>query len=171
MHNSIPTSNPSFVVLLSKIQRTIPQVMFLWIFITYLITAIISIYFIPLPLWLTIPIALIIQGSRFLVAFMNFLNNPQVYKTRIPSKIALFATFLALGELLFILIERNATFYENAAIYLFFANIILFGYFLEVHFIKMGEMVLGSSNVVDVDVKKNVLNQHQNFSNNHKECA
>jgi hypothetical protein len=155
----MPTSNPAFLKLLAKIQKVIPNVMFIWILITYLITAIINIYFIPLPLWITIPVALIIQGSRFLVVFLNFLNNPQIYKSDIPSKIALFATILALVELLFTLMNRSATITENASIYLFFATIILFGYFLEVHFIKMGEIVLTQPIISEVVVKKNGLNK------------
>lgn len=159
MPNSIPTSNPAFLKLLSKIQGVIPNVMFIWILITYLITAIINIYFLPLPLWITIPISLIIQGSRFLVVFLNFLNNPGLYKSEMPNKIALFATILALVELLFTLMNRSATITENASIYLFFATIILFGYFLEVHFIKMGEIVLTQPIISEVEVKKNGLNQ------------
>ena len=158
MPNSIPTSNPAFVRLLQNIQKVIPQIMFIWILITYAITAIISIYFIPLPLWITIPISLVIQFSRFLVVFMNFLANPTIFKSDMPSKIALFATILALVELLLTLMNRTATITENASIMLFFGNIILFGYFLEVHFIKVGELVLinQSVNVVpDVEVKKN----------------
>ena len=160
----MPTSNPAFLKLLAKIQKVIPNVMFIWILITYLITAIINIYFIPLPLWITIPVALIIQGSRFLVVFLNFLNNPQIYKSDIPSKIALFATILALVELFFTLMNRSATITENASIYLFFATIILFGYFLEVHFIMMGEIVLSQpviTAIPDVELKKNGLNQKQ----------
>jgi len=154
MPNSIPTSNPSFVRLLQNIQKVIPQIMFIWILITYAITAIISIYFIPLPLWITIPISLVVQFSRFLVVFMNFLANPNIFKSDMPSKIALFATILALVELLLTLMNRTATISENASIMLFFGNIILFGYFLEVHFIKMGEIVLSQPNIPDVEVKK-----------------
>jgi hypothetical protein len=155
----MPTSNPSFVLLLGKIQKAIPQVMFIWILITYAITAIISIYFISLPLWITIPISLVIQFSRFLVVFMNFLNNPQIYKSDIPSKIALFATILALVELLLTLMNRTATITENASIFLFFGNIILFGYLIEVHFIKVGEIFLTQPIISEVEVKKNGLNQ------------
>ena len=154
----MPTSNPAFVLLLGKIQKAIPQVMFIWILITYAITAIISIYFIPLPLWIKIPISLVIQFSRFLVVFMNFLANPTIFKSDMPSKIALFATILALVELLLTLMNRTATITENASIMLFFGNIILFGYFLEVHFIKMGELVLTQpviSAIPEVEVKKN----------------
>jgi hypothetical protein len=155
----MPTSNPAFLKLLQKIQKVIPSIMFIWILITYLITAIINIYFIPLPLWITIPVALIIQGSRFLVVFLNFLNNPQIYKSDIPSKIALFATLLALVELFFTLINRSATITENASIFIFLGSIILMGYFLEIHFIMMGEIVLSQSIIPDVEVKKNGLNQ------------
>ena len=119
----MPTSNPSFVLLLGKIQKVIPQIMFIWILITYAITSVISIYFIPLPLWITIPISLVTQFSRFLVVFMNFLNNPTIFKSDMPSKIALFATILALVELVFTLMNRTASISENASIYLFFATI------------------------------------------------
>ena len=160
MPNTIPTSNPSFVLLLGKIQKAIPQVMFLWIILTYLITAVISIYSIPLPFLITIPISFIIQWSRLMIVFMNFLANPSIFKSDMPTKIALFATILALGELLLTLMNRNATITENASIYLFFGTIILFGYFLEVHFIKMGEIVLITQPIIpEVEVKKNGLNQ------------
>ena len=155
----MPTSNPSFIRLLEKIQRVIPQVMFLWIFLTYIITAIISIYSIPLPLYMTIPISIIIQGSRFLVVFGNFLYISEVNKSEIPSKIALFATLLALGELIFSLIGNNATFAEKAAIFSFLSSIILMGYWLEIHFVKMGEIVLTQPIIPEVVVKKNGLNQ------------
>ena len=155
----MPTSNPSFVLLLGKIQKVIPQIMFIWILITYAITSVISIYFIPLPLWITIPISLVTQFSRFLVVFMNFLANPTIFKSDMPSKIALFATILALVELLLTLMNRTATITENASIMLFFGNIILFGYFLEVHFIKMGEIVLTQPIIPDAELKKNGLNQ------------
>ena len=161
MPNTIPSSNPSFVLLLGKIQKVIPQIMFIWILITYAITSVISIYFIPLPLWITIPIALLIQGSRFLVVFMNFLNNPTIFKSDMPSKIALFATILALLELLLTLMNRTATITENASIMLFFGNIVIFGYFLEINFVKMGESVLSQPviSAVEVELKKNGLNQ------------
>jgi hypothetical protein len=157
----MPTSNPAFVKLLEKIQKVIPNVMFIWIFITYLITAIINIYFLPLPLWITIPISLVIQGSRFLVVFMNFLNNPTIFKSNMPSKIALLATILALIELLFTLMNRTATITENASIFLFFGNIVIFGYFLEINFVKMGETVLSQPiiSAVEVELKKNGLSQ------------
>ena len=154
MPNTIPTSNPAFIKLLEKIQGVIPNVMFIWIFITYLITAIISIYFLPLPLWLTIPISLVIQGSRFLVIFQNFLVNPQIYRSNIPSKIAIFATGMALVELLLTLLNRNAPLIENASIFIFLATIIIFGYFMEMNFVKFGEILLSQPQIPDVEIKK-----------------
>lgn len=154
MPNTIPTSNPAFIKLLEKIQGVIPNVMFIWIFITYLITAIINIYFLPLPLWITIPISLVIQGSRFLVIFQNFLVNPQIYRSNIPSKIAIFATGMSLMELLLTLLNRNAPLIENASIFIFLATIIIFGYFMEVNFVKFGEIVLSQPQIPDVEVKK-----------------
>ena len=150
------TSNPSFIILLERIQRVIPQIMFIWIFLTYIVTAVISIYNIPLPLWLKIPISIIIQGSRFLAVFINFLHDPRIYKSEIPSKIALFATLLALGGIIFTLVENDATFAQNAAVGLFFSTIILMDYLLEIHFIKMGEMVLSQPKPaqIKVEVKK-----------------
>ena len=161
MPNTIPTSNPAFIKILEKIQGVIPNVMFIWIFITYLITAIINIYFLPLPLWITIPISLVIQGSRFLVIFQNFLVNPQIYRSNIPSKIAIFATGMSLVELLLTLLNRNAPLIENASIFIFLATIIIFGYFMEVNFVKFGEIVLSQPIIqeVGVEVKKNGLNQ------------
>jgi len=159
MPNTIPTSNPAFIKLLEKIQGVIPNVMFIWIFITYLITAIINIYFLPLPLWITIPISLVIQGSRFLVIFQNFLVNPEIYRSNIPSKIAIFATGMSLVELLLTLLNRNAPLIENASIFIFLATIIIFGYFMEVNFVKFGEIVLSQPIIPDVEVKKNGLNQ------------
>ena len=154
MPNTIPTSNPAFIKLLEKIQGVIPNVMFIWIFITYLITAIINIYFLPLPLWLTIPISLVIQGSRFLVIFQNFLVNPQIYRSNIPSKIAIFATGMALVELLLTLLNRNAPLIENASIFIFLATIIIFGYFMEMNFVKFVEILLSQPQIPDVEIKK-----------------
>ncbi len=154
MPNTIPTSNPAFIKLLEKIQGVIPNVMFIWIFITYLITAIINIYFLPLPLLITIPISLVIQGSRFLVIFQNFLVNPQIYRSNIPSKIAIFATGMALVELLLTLLNRNAPLIENASIFIFLATIIIFGYFMEMNFVKFGEILLSQPQIPDVEIKK-----------------
>ena len=64
-------------------------------------------------------------------------------------------------QLIFTLVENDATFAENAAVGLFFSTIILMGYLLEIHFIRMGEMVLSQPKPaqIKVEVKKNGLSQ------------
>jgi hypothetical protein len=53
-------------------------------------------------------------------------------------------------------VENDATFAENVAICLFLSSINLMGYFLEIHFIKMGEVVLSQPKPaqIKVEVKK-----------------
>ena len=132
--------------------------MIVWIFIIYLVSSIINIYFLPLPLWISIIFSLIIQISRFLAVFGNFLN-PGIYKSNMPKRIALIATIGALIELLFTLINRNAaSFTENIQLY-FFSTILLFGYFLEIHFVDCSKRVISQTTIPDVGVKKNGLNQ------------
>ena len=153
----MPTSNPAFVKLLEKIQKVIPQIMIVWIFIIYLISSIINIYFLPLPLWISIIFSLIIQISRFLAVFGNFLN-PGIYKSNMPRRIALIATIGALIELLFTLMNRNAaSLTENIQLFIFFSTILLFGYALEVHFVNCSERVFSQTTIPDVEVKKNGL--------------
>jgi len=134
--------NQTFLALLLKIQRVVPTIMFIFILVTYGITGIISVYFLPIPLWLSIPSSIIIQGSRFMIVFVNFLNNPAISRSNIPSRIALFATLIALLELLIAIFGRDAPIYHKTTLFLFFGIIILFGYFLEISFVKMGEEVL-----------------------------
>jgi hypothetical protein len=158
MPNNIQKSNPSFLRLLEGIQKIIPQIMIIWIFIIYLVSSIINIYFLPLPLWISIIFSLIIQISRFLAVFGNFLN-PGIYKSKMPKRIALMATIFALIELLFTLMNRNsASFTENIQLFIFFSTILLFGYFLEIHFVDCSERVFSQTIIPEMEVKKNGLN-------------
>ena len=155
----MPKSNPSFIRLIEGIQRIIPQIMIVWIFIIYLISSIINIYFLPLPLWISIIFSLIIQISRFLAVFGNFLN-PGIYKSNMPKRIALIATIGALIELLFTLMNRDAaSLTENIQLYIFFSTILLFGYYLEVHFVDCSERVFSQTAIQEVEVKKNGSSQ------------
>lgn len=47
------------------------------------------------------------NDTRFLIVFMNFVNNPQFQKSYTPLKIALFTTLFAQRELIFSLIENG----------------------------------------------------------------
>ena len=152
--------NSNFLQLLLKIQRVIPVVMFLFIIITYIITGIISIYFLPIPLWLSIPSSIIIQGSRFMIVFVNFLNNPAISRSNIPSRIALFATIIALLELLISIFGGDAPIYHKITLVLFFGIIILFGYFLEISFVKMGEEVLCENSSTSISSESKTVFQN-----------
>ena len=152
--------NPTFLALLLKIQRVVPVVMFLFIIITYIITGIISVYFLPIPLWLSIPSSIIIQGSRFMIVFVNFLNNPSISRSNIPSRIALFATLIALLELLISIFGGDAPIYHKTTLFLFFGIIILFGYFLEISFVKMGEEVLCENSSASISSESKTVFQN-----------
>ena len=159
--NTVPSSNPAFVHLLEKIQKVIPVSIFIWIILTYTVTAIINVYFLPLPLWLSIPASIIIQGARAMIVFVNFLNHPLLSRSKVPENIALFATAIALLELLISIFGGDNSIYHKISLFLFFGIIILFGYFLEINFVKMGETVLSQPviSAVEVEVKKNGLSQ------------
>ena len=77
-----------------------------------------------------------------MIVFVNFLNHPSISRSNIPSRIALFATLIALLELLISIFGGDAPIYHKTTLFLFFGIIILFGYFLEISFVKMGEEVL-----------------------------
>ena len=79
-----------------------------------------------------------------------------IYKSEIPSKIALFAIAWP-GELIFILVW--VIFAQNAAVGLFFLTIILFGYPLEIHFIRMGELLLIKEKTIVTELKKMECNK------------
>jgi len=64
-------------------------------------------------------------------------------------------------ELLISIFGGDNSIYHKISLFLFFGIIILFGYFLEINFVKMGETVLSHPviSAVEVEVKKNGLNQ------------
>jgi len=127
-------SNVRFEMLFRDIEHAMPQVIFNGIIITYLITASLNVFFLPLPLYLSIPAALVLQFGRFAVVFIDFLN-PSAKKSTLPNKVALGATIVALLELWFALSFEGREFY---AMFLFVGAIICFGYVLEITFIDKG---------------------------------
>ena len=91
-----------------------------------------------------------------MIVFVNFLNNPLLSRSKVPENIALFATAIALLELLISIFGGDNPIYHKISLFLFFGIIILFGYFLEINFVKMGESVLSQPAIsVEVEVKKN----------------
>lgn len=129
----------TFRELMEGITRNIPALMFFGIIVTYMVTAALNVYFIPLPSYLAITAALLIQFGRFAVVFMDFLN-PTGHRSKWPPVIATVATVVALVELGFSIQDMaEANTWSQArywSVYLFGAMLIGFGYILEINFIQ-----------------------------------
>ena len=113
-----------------------PKIIFTGIILTYLITAALNVYFLPLPLLLSIPASLMLQFGRFAVVFIDFLN-PSDKRSKYPPRVAAIATVIALLELWFS-IQGQSTGAEFYAMFFFIGAIICFGYVLEIQFIEKG---------------------------------
>jgi hypothetical protein len=113
-----------------------PKIIFTGIILTYLITAALNVYFLPLPLLLSIPASLMLQFGRFAVVFIDFLN-PSDKRSKYPPRVAAIATVIALLELWFS-IQGQSTGAEFWAMFFFIGAIICFGYVLEIQFIEKG---------------------------------
>jgi hypothetical protein len=129
-------NNQTFEWLFDDIKSTMPKIIFVGIILTYLITAALNVYFLPLPLLLSIPASLMLQFGRFAIVFIDFLN-PSEKRSPYPAKVAAGATVVALLELYFS-IQGQSTGAEFYAMFFFIGTIICFGYFLEIQFIEKG---------------------------------
>jgi len=133
----MPFTNKAFEHLFSVIVSRMPAITFAGIMITYLVTAVLNVYFLPLPLWLSIPAAICIQFTRFAVVFMDFLN-PTGKRSRWPEIIAAGATVAAVAELAFSAADKGYTGSAFWALFLFGAMLIAAGYLLEINFVLRG---------------------------------
>ena len=129
-------NNQNFEWLFDDITSTMPKIIFVGIILTYAITAALNVYFLPLPLLLSIPASLMLQFGRFAIVFIDFLN-PSSKRSKYPPKVAAIATVVALLELFFS-IQGQATGAEFYAMFFFIGTIICFGYVLEIQFIEKG---------------------------------
>jgi hypothetical protein len=129
-------NNQNFEWLFDDITSTMPKIIFVGIILTYAITAALNVYFLPLPLMLSIPASLMLQFGRFAIVFIDFLN-PSSKRSVYPPKVAAIATVVALLELFFS-IQGQATGAEFYAMFFFIGTIICFGYVLEIQFIEKG---------------------------------
>ena len=129
-------NNQTFEWLFNDIASSMPKIIFVGIILTYLITAALNVYFLPLPLLLSIPASLMLQFGRFAIVFIDFLN-PSSKRSVYPPKVAAIATVVALLELFFS-IQGQATGAEFYAMFIFIGTVICFGYFLEIQFIEKG---------------------------------
>ncbi len=129
--------NPAFQAIFKAVSDFMPSITFGGIIGTYLITAGINIYFIPLPLILSIPAALALQFGRFAIVFIDFLN-PTGKRSIWPGLIASTATVAALVELYYSVFSLMETGNKATAVYLFLSMIIISGFVLEINFIRKG---------------------------------
>ena len=129
-------NNQNFEWLFQDITSYMPKIIFTGIILTYLITAALNVYFLPLPLLLSIPASLMLQFGRFAVVFIDFLN-PSDKRSKYPPRVAAIATVIALLELWFS-IQGQTTGTEFWAMFFFIGAIICFGYVLEIQFIEKG---------------------------------
>ena len=129
-------NNQNFEWLFQDITSSMPKIIFVGIILTYLITAALNVYFLPLPLLLSIPASLMLQFGRFAIVFIDFLN-PSDKRSKYPPRVAAIATVIALLELWFS-IQGQSTGAEFYAMFFFIGTIICFGYFLEIQFIEKG---------------------------------
>lgn len=134
--------NPAFREIYEGITGVMPQLTFYGIVVTYLITAALNVYFIPLPLYLSVPAALAIQFGRFSIVFMDFLN-PTGRRSPWPPLIATLATIIAISELGFSMFDLGYTDAKFWATFLFGGMVISFGYLLEINFISKGAEAFG----------------------------
>lgn len=134
--------NPAFAQIYEGITAQMPGITFYGIIATYLITAALNVYFIPLPVYLSLPGAAAIQFGRFAIVFMDFLN-PTGRRSPWPPLIAACATILALVELAFSIQEMGWVEAKFWAVFLFGGMIIIFGYLLEINFIVKGAEAFG----------------------------
>ena len=136
----------TFRDLMESITRNIPALMFFGIIVTYVVTAALNVHIIPLPAYIAVPAATMIQFGRFAVVFMDFLN-PTGYRSKWPPVIATVATIVALVELGFSVQDIQEAQGWTAArywsVYLFGAMLIGFGYILELNFIAKGVEAYG----------------------------
>jgi hypothetical protein len=146
MNNQHNFQSDTFRELMESITRNIPALMFFGIVITYIVTAALNVHVIPLPAYIAVPAAAMIQFGRFAVVFMDFLN-PTGYRSKYPPAIATVATVVALVELGFSVQDIAEASAWSAArywsVYLFGAMLIGFGYILELNFIAKGVEAYG----------------------------
>lgn len=134
--------NPAFREIFAGITAVMPQITFYGIIGVYLITAALNVYFIPLPVYLSVPAALAIQFGRFAIVFMDFLN-PTGRRSPWPGVIATIATMIAIIELGFSIQEMAWAGAKWWSTFLFGSMAISFGYLLEINFISKGAEAFG----------------------------
>lgn len=162
MQNQHNFENRAFQDIFQSITNAMPSTVFFGILLTYGITVLLNVHFIPLPKEISIPAALAIQFGRFAVVFMDFLN-PTGKRSQWPPLIATAATIVALIELGFsiqdITLEKDWTDARYWSVFLFGAMLISFGYILEMNFIAKGAEAYGMKTVKGYNVTPATVTQ------------
>jgi hypothetical protein len=135
-----------------------PAITFWGILATYAVTAALNVWSIPLPVYISIPAALAIQFGRFAIVFVDFLN-PTGKRSTLPAIIATGATVVALMELSFSLQFLKMAGAEFWSMFLFGGMVIMFGYLLEINFIKKGAEAFGLVNEVQQGAATGLMQQ------------
>lgn len=171
MANSIQTNNSSqqwhnqaFADLFDSITAKLPSMTFWAILFSYGATAALNVWAIHLPLYISVPLSIAIQGLRFLTVFTPFLN-PHGRASHLPEVIALGASVLALFELSFSLQalgEKDASFWS---LFLFGAAILVLSMILELQFINQGKKAFGLTGGQKVNAGAVSTTNAQNQSN------
>ena len=145
-NNTRNFQNQAFEEIFETLSRQIPGMVLSGIVITYIITAGLSVYFIPLPMGISVPAAAAVQFGRFAVVFMDFLN-PTGVRSKWPPIVASLATIFALVELYFSLHDISEvnqwSMNRYWSVYIFSSMVIAFGYILELNFIAKGAEAFG----------------------------
>ena len=162
MQNQHNFENRAFQDIFQSITNAMPSTVFFGILLTYGITVLLNVHFIPLPKEISIPAALAIQFGRFAVVFMDFLN-PTGKRSQAPPIIATAATIVALIELGFsiqdITLEKDWTDARYWSVFLFGAMLISFGYILEMNFIAKGAEAYGMKSAKGYNVMPATVTQ------------
>lgn len=149
MANSIQTNNSlqqwhnqAFADLFDNITAKLPSMTFWAILFSYGATAALNVWAIHLPLYISVPLSIAIQGLRFLTVFTPFLN-PHGRASHLPEVIALGASVLALFELSFSLQALGENGPGFWSLFLFGAAILVLSMILELQFINQGKKAFG----------------------------
>lgn len=129
--------NPAFAGIFEGVTKFMPHITFYGVIGTYIITALLNVFFVPLPPYVSIPAAVAIVFIRFSIVFMDFLN-PTGKKSWQPGVIALGLTIIASIELAFSIQENGWGGAKFWATFLFGLSIIAGGYLIEINFVKKG---------------------------------
>lgn len=134
--------NPAFAGIYDGITSFMPQITFYGVIATYLITALMNVYFVPVPMYISIPAAGAIAFIRFAIVFMDFLN-PTGRRSPWPAMIATVLTMVAVIELGFSIQEMGWMGNKFWSVFLFGSSIIFGGYLLEINFVSKGAEAFG----------------------------